>query len=449
MLAGGIDDVLITTELAGPIKARRLAALVSRWPDARVRVVVDSWEGASAIDVALPRRARDADRRECRAGPLRRRSGRRARRSPIASRTGRLRLVGLQGYEGNLQHVRDPAERQRLCDGSMERLAAAATDLRAAGHTVDVVTTGGTGTAEFCARHEAVTEVQPGSFIFMDADYLDTAGVPYQPALTVVATVISRPAAGSRRDRRRAQDALERFRPRASRRCPGLVIPARRRRARHAHPDRRPGTSRAWPSGTGSTLLPSHIDTTVNLHDALHAHRGGQIEATLAGRRARQGAIGRPSLVALGGDYVVVAANRFQVSGTPLSSTRPRSSNSMPEPYTRSVTVRDTSTSSGPARAEIRAAMLTATPAMSSPIISHSPVCTPARTVRPRPCARSRIAPAQVTARAGPSKVARNPSPIVLSSRPRKRSSSRRTSASCSAEHLSPAVISELGELAG
>jgi D-serine deaminase-like pyridoxal phosphate-dependent protein len=27
------------------------------------------------------------------------------------------------------------------------------------------------------------------------------------------------------------------------------------------------------------TLAPSHIDTTVNLHDVLHAHRGGQIEA--------------------------------------------------------------------------------------------------------------------------------------------------------------------------
>ena len=55
MLAGGIDDVLITTELAGPIKARRLAQLISRWPDARVSVVVDSWEGATAIDAALPR----------------------------------------------------------------------------------------------------------------------------------------------------------------------------------------------------------------------------------------------------------------------------------------------------------------------------------------------------------------------------------------------------------
>src|SRR4051812_1760336 len=39
MIAAGIDDVLITSELAGPIKARRLGALVSRRTDAHVRVV--------------------------------------------------------------------------------------------------------------------------------------------------------------------------------------------------------------------------------------------------------------------------------------------------------------------------------------------------------------------------------------------------------------------------
>src|SRR4051794_17247475 len=54
MLEAGIDDVLITTELAGPIKARRLGELVSRRPDARLRVVVDSFDGAQALDAALP-----------------------------------------------------------------------------------------------------------------------------------------------------------------------------------------------------------------------------------------------------------------------------------------------------------------------------------------------------------------------------------------------------------
>ena len=46
------------------------------------------------------------------------------------------------------------------------------------GHCIDVVTTGGTGTAEFCVAQEAVTKVRPGSFAFMTTDYLDTGGIP-------------------------------------------------------------------------------------------------------------------------------------------------------------------------------------------------------------------------------------------------------------------------------
>jgi D-serine deaminase-like pyridoxal phosphate-dependent protein len=124
--------------------------------------VVDSWEGASAIDAALPRVLDtlievNVGQDRCGVAPN--------AALGLADRIqelDRLRLVGLQGYEGNLQHVRDPGERQKLCDGSMRRLAVAVKDLRAAGHTVDVVTTGGTGTAEFCALHESVLRSSPG-----------------------------------------------------------------------------------------------------------------------------------------------------------------------------------------------------------------------------------------------------------------------------------------------
>ena len=281
MLDGGIDDVLITTELAGPIKARRFARLLDRWPDARVSVVVDSWEGASALDAELPRVVDtlidvNVAQDRCGVAPADARG--------LADRIqalGRLRLVGLQGYEGNLQHVRDADERRRLCDAAMTRLAAAVDDLRAGGHTVDVATTGGTGTAEFCASHECVTEVQPGSFIFMDADYLDTGGVPYRPALAAVATVISRPI-----ENRAVVDAGLKTLSNDS--GPARVVDAPGWRYQHAgdeHGTLTPtGDSprRDLRVGDRVTLRPSHIDTTVNLHDVLYAHRGGQIETVWA-----------------------------------------------------------------------------------------------------------------------------------------------------------------------
>jgi D-serine deaminase-like pyridoxal phosphate-dependent protein len=278
MLAAGIDDLLITTELAGPIKARRLAQLASRWPDARVRVVVDSWEGAAGIDAALPRVLEalidvNVGQDRCGVAP--------EDALALADRLhglNRLRLVGLQGYEGNLQHVRDPVARRSRCDASMQRLAVAVRDLRSGGHPVDVVTTGGTGTAEFCAAHETVTEVQPGSFMFMDTDYLDTTGVSYRPALAVITTVISRPTP----DRAVLDAGLKTLSDDSGAArtadCPGWSYHHAGDEHGTLTPTGEPGR-RDLRVGDRVTLLPSHIDTTVNLHDVLYAHRDGQIEA--------------------------------------------------------------------------------------------------------------------------------------------------------------------------
>jgi hypothetical protein len=66
-------------------------------------------------------------------------------------------------------------------------------------------------------------------------------------------------------------------------------------------------------------------------------------------------------------------ANSSQGSGTPFRRCVPRGRRSMPEPATRSRTVRETQTSPGPAAAPTRAPMCTARPAKLSPVRSHSP----------------------------------------------------------------------------
>ena len=66
-----------------------------------------------------------------------------------------------------------------------------------------------------------------------------------------------------------------------------------------------------------------------------------------------------------------------------------------------------------------------------------------------RPNARPPIALAQRTARAGPSNVARKPSPAVSTSRPRKRSSSARTSAWCCSSSSRQRAVAERGRALG
>jgi D-serine deaminase-like pyridoxal phosphate-dependent protein len=178
----------------------------------------------------------------------------------------------------------------------MARLAAAVGALRAAGHAVPWVTTGGTGTAEFCAAHDVVTEVQPGSFVFSDAAYMAT-GAPYAPALTVTATVISRPAPGRAVVDAGLKTLTDDHGPARLADLPGwtyahagdehgiltgsgeeMMSPSATRGPTSPRPH---GVRLGTPLGIGDrvTLIPSHGDTTVNLHDVLHVHRGGVIEA--------------------------------------------------------------------------------------------------------------------------------------------------------------------------
>ena len=94
-------------------------------------------------------------------------------------------------------------------------------------------------------------------------------------------------------------------------------------------------------------------------------------------------------------------ANNRRGPGTPLSSYSPRSSNTSPDPATRSTTVFETSTSPAPASAPTRAPMLTAMPVSLLSTFSHSPVCRPALISSPSDRTASRIASAQRMASCG------------------------------------------------
>lgn len=267
-LAAGLDDILITTELAGPVKAHRLAETMNRWPGARLVIVVDAAEAAAQLDAAL--RVPVDTLIEVNVGQDRCGVAPEDVAALAARLPAKLNLIGVQGYEGHLQLIADPDERRRACDAAMERLAIAALAVDA-----QVVTTGGTGTAELCAAHDVVTEVQPGSFVFMDAAYGAT-GVPFAPALTVHATVISRPAADRAVIDAGVKTLSVDLGPARVHDPPGCAYA-------HAGDEHGIVTGPGLPGVGGRvTLIPAHGDTTVNLHDTLHVHRGGHVTETWA-----------------------------------------------------------------------------------------------------------------------------------------------------------------------
>ncbi len=278
MSAAGIADLLITTEIVGPPKVARLVELVRR--NLAIKIVIDHPQTAEAINLALEQAAIseplqyliDVNVGQNRTG---------VQPGPAAVELAyqiaeykHLKLIGVQGYEGHLQHITDRAKREASCQQAMALLTDTARQLREAGFAIETVTTGGTGTAEFCATYPGVTEVQPGSFIFMDTDYRNALGPSFSNALTILATVVSCPA-----QRQAVTDAGLKSLSTDS----GFAEPKGYPGVRY-----RPGGDEhgilEWDEGAigpqlGARieLIPSHIDTTVNLHDYYYAWRRGKI----------------------------------------------------------------------------------------------------------------------------------------------------------------------------
>jgi D-serine deaminase-like pyridoxal phosphate-dependent protein len=116
----------------------------------------------------------------------------------LARRVGELpgiELVGIMGYEGHLLLVEDQGEKAARVCAALAQLVETAERISAAGPACQIVSCGGTGSLPFAVSQPGITEVQAGGVIFMDAFYRHKCRIDgFRYALTVVATVVSRPA---------------------------------------------------------------------------------------------------------------------------------------------------------------------------------------------------------------------------------------------------------------
>lgn len=106
-----------------------------------------------------------------------------------------LRFAGVQAYWGNLQQVMPFDERRSQVAHRMERLRQLVAALNEAGLAPAIITGSGTGTHWLDAQHKVFTELQAGSFLFLDSCYqplpLTPDGNPFSPALFVAAGVVT------------------------------------------------------------------------------------------------------------------------------------------------------------------------------------------------------------------------------------------------------------------
>ena len=260
------DDVLLANEIVDPARCERLAALAVH---ARITVAVDSVVGLERLAAAAGRAGVrigvlvdvNVGMGRCGVSP-----GEEA--LALATRAHGMRgvwLRGVMGYEGHVQPIADRAERTRQAQAAMRGLVETASRIRASGLPCDVVSAGGTGTFDISGLVPGVTEIQAGSYVLMDTDYA-RVGVPFEQALTVLGTVVSRPGPD-----RCVADCGHKSMTKdhglpSVQGIPGADVVS----LNDEHVTLRVPRC-ALAIGDRVRLAPSHVDPTVNLHDLMYA----------------------------------------------------------------------------------------------------------------------------------------------------------------------------------
>lgn len=277
MVDAGITNVLISNEVVGRAKLEALARLALR---ARLGICVDDIRQIAALSEAMRTAGATIDvlveinigGNRCGVEP-----GDPAVRlaAAVADAEG-LRFAGLQSYDGNTQHVRDPSERKARAERAAEVTAQTIAALRDIGLDCETVGGAGTGSFSYDGMSGVWNELQPGSYAFMDADYARNSpasgDVPqFQHAMFVWATVMSRT-----RTCQAVVDAGHKALPIDS----GMPVPFNRPGVRYERPSDEHGClvaelDSALPDlGEKILIVPGHVDPTANQHDFFIGVRG-------------------------------------------------------------------------------------------------------------------------------------------------------------------------------
>jgi len=277
----GIPGLLITTAVVGRDKIARAVALAKRAPDTmfclddaanarelnaaahtagvKVLIAIDLYFGRTGVLPGAPALAL----------------------ARVIASLENLTLAGLQSYDGEAAHTTPFEARRTRTDASMAKAIATRALIEGDGIICPMITGGSTGTYRFDSENAGMTELQPGSFVFMDIDYGRIGGPSgpeyrdFKNALTVVSTVVSRPPGFAIVDG--GYKAFSTDRP---------FTPT---------PVDLPGVTYGWAGdehgrldlanaprevklGDRLEFIPPHCDPTVNLYDQIYALRGDRVE---------------------------------------------------------------------------------------------------------------------------------------------------------------------------
>ena len=194
-----------------------------------------------------------------------------------------LKLRGMISYDGGAQHIKGFAQRQ---EQALQRYAPSVDTferMKRTGLNTEIFSGGGTGTYNIMHKAPGVTDVQVGSYIFMDCQYIEIGSDTdaevfgdFAPSLTVVSTVLNTYFPNSLTTDAGAK-ALTLNKP-------GPWVVGEKGFAYNPGSDefgvvRYETANRAYKVGDKLEVIVPHCDPVVNEYDQLYAIRKDRVEA--------------------------------------------------------------------------------------------------------------------------------------------------------------------------
>jgi len=282
LVRGGVTDVLVANEVADPKKIDRLARLAK---SAHVAVCVDDPAIVAILSEAATRHGVtldvlveiDCGARRCGVLP-----GQPAvELASTVAAAPNLAFAGIQAYHGSAQHIYDPAERRAAIDKAIGMARGTANLLRDAGLELRTITGAGTGTHNLEGASGVYNEIQPGSYIFMDADYARVRATEgngtiggFEHALFVLTSIMSKPASGRAIcDAGLKAHSIDSGLPTVFERPDLKFVSASDEHGKIEDPQD------TLKLNDRLMLVPGHCDPTCNLYDRYVCVRSGRVEA--------------------------------------------------------------------------------------------------------------------------------------------------------------------------
>ncbi|MEE2778721.1 MAG: alanine racemase, partial [Acidobacteriota bacterium] len=201
MIDAGVGAVLVTSPVVSPEKIRKVVELAGK--SSEFQIVVDNLTAARDLDAAAKAAGRkvrvliDLDPGIGRTGI--------APGEPALELLERildmssLQFDGLQSYAGQVMHVDGWEARRDRSHAALEASLETKVLMEGRGYEIGIFTGGGTGTFDIDSEVDAFTDLQVGSYLFMDVQYRNVGDRDgevfdyFEPALFVLSTAISQP----------------------------------------------------------------------------------------------------------------------------------------------------------------------------------------------------------------------------------------------------------------